>query len=180
MKRLPFMFALLSLGACAEDYPLPCTYAPSAPPGEMSTHPQCAARRDGKLVLSPEHLQRLSYQEGVASVAIEGEWCYVKRSGELLQVVAYDNGPDYFAEGLVRSPVDGKIAYYDAAFRQVLPPTYDWAWPFEGGRALVCKGCRLGEPDVEGHTSLEGGLWGYIDPSGKEVVPVTYTRETVP
>ena len=70
------------------------------------------------------------------------------------------------------------IAYYDEDFELVIAPGYDWAWPFQDGRALVCKGCAL-TPVEDGHKALEGGKWGYINKEGKEVVPVKYTAAEV-
>jgi len=62
------------------------------------------------------------------------------------------------------------------AFEAVIPPHhYDWGWPFENGRALVCLGCREGEPEGE-HRPVVGGRWGYVDKSGEEVVPVRLSR----
>jgi hypothetical protein len=70
--------------------------------------------------------------------------------------------------------INGKIAYFNQDFEPVIAPTYDWGWPFRDGRAIVCKGCVL-VPIEDGHSMLEGGLWGYIDKNGEEVVPVKYT-----
>ncbi|NEV64594.1 WG repeat-containing protein [Thiorhodococcus minor] len=81
-----------------------------------------------------------------------------------------DNGPDPFAEGLVRSRRAGRILYVDVHFREVIGPRYDWGWPFAQGRALVCRGCR---PLQDGeHSRVSGGRWGWIDRQGREVVPV--------
>ena len=107
---------------------------------------------------------------------IDGHWFYVKPNGDLLQVVTFDNGADYFSDGLTRSLQSGKIAYFDTKLLQVIAPKYDWGWPFEGGRALVCTGCKAGKPDGDGHGAVDGGRWGFIDKSGKEIVPVMLTK----
>jgi hypothetical protein len=95
----------------------------------------------------------------------------------LLQVLTFDNGADYFSEGLTRSLVGGKIAYFDRSFHQVISPKYDWGWPFEAGRALVCLGCSPTGFEKDGHSSVDGGKWGFIDKSGKEVVRVKLVRQ---
>ena len=83
---------------------------------------------------------------------------------------------NYFSEGLTRSLVGGKIAYFDSSFHQVISPKYDWGSPFEAGRALVCIACKPSKPDDDGHFSVDGGAWEFIDRSGKEVVRVKLTR----
>lgn len=85
-------------------------------------------------------------------------------------MVTLDNGPDPFAEGLARSPRQGRIVYVDPQFMEIIGPRYDWGWPFAQGRALVCRGCRLLQ-DGE-HSRVSGGRWGWIDHRGREVVPV--------
>lgn len=115
--------------------------------------------------------------EGLGAVFVDGDgWYYVDRKGGAAKVLAWDNGPDEFAGGVVRSAHDGKIGYLDRTLRFVIPPAYDFAWPFENGRAMVCVGCAMGRPDEDGHTSVDGGLWGYIDRKGKEVIPVRYSQ----
>jgi hypothetical protein len=182
MKRFAIIVAAASLSSCVgADFTLPCIYTSSEPDGELQECPNCALRRGGALVLAPEHLQRMHRPEhGLASALIDGSWHYIKPNGENVAVLTYDNGPDYFVNGLARALVNGKIAYYDTDLRQVLSPKYDWAWPFHDGRALVCAGCQLGSPDDDGHTPVIGGVWGYIDRSGNEIVPVKYARDAVP
>lgn len=152
---------------------------------EFEPHPGCAVvNADDTVTFLPAHVARMATDtDGLARVLVAGRWFYVRPSGEHLEVVTYDNGPDEFAQGLVRSLRAGRIGYFDRTLRAVVPATFDWSWPFEGvegvegGRALVCRGCELDPPDSDGHRTVSGGLWGYIDPSGKEVVPVTLTQE---
>ena len=146
---------------------------------EFEPHPGCAVvNADDTVTFVPAHLARMATDaDGLARVLMAGRWFYVRPSGEHLEVVTYDNGPDEYAQGLVRSLRAGRIGYFDRTLRAVVPAAFDWGWPFEGGRALVCRGCELDPPDSDGHRTVSGGLWGYIDPSGKEVVPVTLTQE---
>jgi len=168
---------LLSAASAA----LPCSYRPS---GKKEIAPQgsCAARApDGSLRIERGHLARLDFgRGGMAAVFIEGAgWAYVRRDGHTLEVLASDNGPDDFSESLVRIRRDGKTGYADRSFRTVIPPRFDFGWPFEKGRALVCIGCRFGPPDSrqDEHQSVTGGTWGFIDRTGREVVPIRYSRE---
>ena len=101
---------------------------------------------------------------------------HVKPDGSMLPVVTFDNWADYYSEGLTRSVVNGKIAYYDRDFRQVVVPQYDWGWPFINDRALVCKGCTIQPQDEDGHQRVTGGLWGYINKKGEEIIPIKFTQ----
>ena len=129
----------------------------------------------GQRWVKAEHLGALSFdQDGIAAVWIESvkRFHYVGPDGRMVPVITYDNGPDYFVEGLARTPVDGRIGYIDRTLRVVIPARYDWGFPFEHGRAAVCSGCvprRQGE-----HAFMEGGLWGIIDRNGREIVPLQY------
>ena len=90
-----------------------------------------------------------------------------------------DNAPDAFVEERARTQVDSKIGYIDRKLRVVIPPRYDWGFPFEHGKAVVCSGC---EPKRDGeHWFVEGGLWGVVDRNGREIVPLQYrSREDLP
>ncbi len=147
----------------------------------MSLHRNCAVvRSDGSVRIRTTHLRTLAFNDGLATLNVDGRgWFYVRRNGRVLEVLLQDNGADDFVEGLVRGRRYGKVAFFDRSFRMVLPPTYDFAWPFENGLSMVCSGCRE-EPaaaDPDHHVLVDGGLWGYIDHRGKEVIPVKYSRD---
>ena len=129
----------------------------------------------GQRWVKAAHLRALSFDKhGIAAVRMEGVkgFYYVGRDGHMVPVVAYDNGPDAFVEGRARTPVDGKIGYIDRRLRVVIPPRYDWGFPFEHGKAAVCSGC-VQRPDGE-HWLVEGGRWGAVDRNGREIVPLQY------
>lgn len=147
---------------------------------ELQPYKHCASVINGILKINPKHMRRIDFSsDQIAGFFAAGQMFYVKPDGRFLPVVKFDNGPDVFSEGLVRSLVNGKMAYYDRQFNLVLATRFDWGWPFEHGRALVCIGCVTQAPDGEGHKLVEGGLWGYINHQGKEVIPVIYSREEV-
>lgn len=161
-----------------------CAYLPKKtaanPYPNLEVCRNCVSVENGKISLSKEFIRKLGFDEhGLASVAVDGRYYYAKRSGAMLPVISFENWADDYAEGLVRSMVDGRIAYFDRRFRQVIAPRYDWGAPFENGRALVCKGCGIEPSDEEGHRRVAGGLWGYIDRKGREVVPVKFTRDEI-
>ena len=147
---------------------------------EWEPYENCAQYENGKLIIAPEHKEKIDFgSSGLAPFMTQGQYFYVKKNGSFLPVIFFDNGADYFQEGLARSLVNGKIAYYNQNFEPVIPPKYDWGWPFADGRALVCSGCSVQKPDKNGHKPVVGGVWGYINKKGKEVVPVKYSQSEV-
>jgi WG repeat protein len=153
--------------ATAQSALLDCAYAPRG--AEMQSFGDCASKdAQGRLHLQPQHRARLTYaRDGLASVYVEG-WYYLTRDGSSAAVMAFDNGPDPFAEGLARAPTGGKIGYIDRHLRQVISARFDGAFPFEQGQAVVCVGCRA-TAEAE-HSSYTGGEWGCIDHRGRLVV----------
>ncbi len=140
----------------------------------------CASYKDGNLQISKEHIKNLYFDKfDTASFFTSGQYFYVKPDGRFLPVLFYDNGADYFEEGLTRSLKSGKIEYYNTDLKLVLSPGYDWSWPFHEGKALVCNGCVLTSLE-DGHKALKGGSWGYINKEGKEIIPVKYKTSDLP
>ena len=91
----------------------------------------------------------------------------------------FDNGPDYFVEGLARTIRDGKVGFVDDRLELVVPRRWDFAFPFEKGLARVCSGCSIERDEADSHGSLSGGAWGMIDRAGRIVVPVEHELESL-
>ncbi|ROP59036.1 WG repeat protein [Enterobacter sp. BIGb0383] len=179
--------ALLMAASFAHAAPVP---APAATPtyrcsywdkagDSVETLETCVEVRDGKLVFLPALFEKTHDVDGMSWV---GLYDYTREAGLLdvdyyvrgpdnyLPVLHYDNGPDWFVEGLVRSRQNGKIGFWDDSFKNRIPAQFDYAGQFKGGKALVCTGCT---PQREGeHITLVGGEWYYIDKSGQRVSEV--------
>ncbi len=179
---------LLSLAPCAvagED--AGCVYQPAAtalaPEPEPTTVANCGSEKgDGTALIRPEHLAAIDFgADGLAVVRLGEHFYYFRPDGRSARVPTYDNWADDFAEGLVRTvrAVDGveKVGYLDGELAVVIAPRFDWGFPFAGGRAMVCNGCRAETTDGDEHSSVVGGLWGYVDKAGKEVVPIRFSFE---
>jgi len=110
---------------------------------------------------------------------VEGELLFALASGRTAPALRYDNGADYFVEGLARSPRDGKVGFVDELLELVVPRQWDFAFPFEDGHARVCSGCVIRRAGGE-HSEVVGGRWGYVDREGRVVVPVVHAREELP
>jgi hypothetical protein len=182
---LAALLAATIAGSVFASEPFDCFYSSRAASkdkhSEFSLHRRCATlQSDGSIIILPQHLRALDFHsDGLATLVLKrGGWFYVRPNGKSLEVLTYDNGADYFVEGVVRGRRNGKIAFFDRTFRMVLPPKYDFAWPFDNGLASVCSGCKEEHaPDPEHHAALTGGTWGYIDHRGNEVIPVKYSRD---
>src|SRR5690606_38550055 len=74
----------------------------------------------------------LSYDRyGHALIQDKQGWVYVDKSGRsILRPYFFDNGPDYFEEGLARFVENGKVGFHDKALNIVIPAQYDFAYPF--------------------------------------------------
>lgn len=147
-------------------YPMACHYVRT----ELDRHAHCARRAGAMIRLAPAHAARLPFHHGLAEVAIPGlGWLWVRPDGLGLPVFTLDNGPDPFAQGLVRGRYAGKVAFYDRRLRRVLATPYDWAYPFNArGQALACTGCHS---DGRAPASMVGGLWSLIDRHGRILEP---------
>jgi WG containing repeat len=147
------------------------------------TFKKCAVTGpDGRPRLNRSYLTRLRYDSrGLASVLLwdgidprKFQWFYVRRGVIPVPVESMDNGPDYFEDGLARSRVGGKIGYIDRKLNLVIPATYDGAYPFRDGVAVVCTACTYVSDSTatEGERGwYEGGQWGRIDRKGRVVSP---------
>ncbi|MCD9086532.1 WG repeat-containing protein [Stenotrophomonas sp. SY1] len=130
----------------------------------------CAQTTPGMLKISAAALARLDYDgNGLAALMAGGQHYYVRRDGTHLAVISYDNGPDYFADGLTRARIDGRIGYFNVLLQPAFPERFSWGFPFQDGIAEVCNGCHEGEPDAGGHTAIVGGTRFRIDQYGKHL-----------
>ena len=68
--------------------------------------------------------------------------------------------------------------FVDKELAEVIPPSWDFAFPFESGLAVVCNGCT--PRPVGEHSEMVGGKWGYIDSQGEVVVPIIHSRDELP
>jgi WG containing repeat len=150
------------------------------PPLHDDTIVACAAQRaDGSFRVLPPALRALEFDQGELAVAtIEGQLHYIHRSGRTAPVLRFDNGADYFVEGVARTLREGKVGFIDRRLVEVIPARWDFAFPFKHGLAVVCNGCK---PTKDGeHGRVDGGAWGYIDHKGRAVVAIVHSRQELP
>lgn len=95
------------------------------------------------------------------------------RNGKFLyQPFLYDNGADYFSEGLRRLVKNGKVGFADRNGKIVIEAEHDFAFPFNYGYAAFCDGCDWEKTNDE-HRSVVGGKWGVMNVKGETVQPLT-------
>jgi hypothetical protein len=135
----------------------------------------------GKTVIKPRFLQAYGfYPEGCAGVMDSAGFAFIDRKGEVrYRAYAFDNGPDYFFDGLARYVENGKVGYIDKRLRVRIPAQFDDAYPFHFGWAGYCIGigCDLRqgkETRTEAPNRSGQGLWGLMDTSGTRLTPPLY------
>jgi len=177
------LILMAMLSSVQADEFLECGYIPKEidqhqyPQWELFT--DCASYKEGVLKIVKEHMANFNFRtRNTVHFFTSEQHFYLKPDGRFLPVLFYDNGADSYQEGLTRSLRNAKVAYFNRDFELVIAPGYDWAWPFQAGRALVCNGCVV-TPAEGAHTILKGGMWGFINRQGEEVVPVKYTATDV-
>ena len=112
---------------------------------------------------------------GIALVTDERGLAYIDRGGRVVvRPFVYDNGPDYFQQGLARFVQAGKMGFFDARGRVVIPARFTFATPFTEGLAAFCEGCGWKEEGE--HRVVTGGRWGFVDRAGRVVVVPRYAE----
>ena len=163
----------------ANVYDLSCSYTASDDAPNRSAnqidydwdrYEHCARLApDGRMTVDPAHLERVHVKDGLARVLVDHEgWYYVHPDGRSLGVITHSNDPDPWSEGYVRGEREGKIVYFNRQFEEATGYRYDWAWPFDNGRALVCQGCVMEDSQYE-HHFMVGGSWWLIDHAGNQI-----------
>lgn len=112
---------------------------------------------------------------GFVLIKHRGLWAINTKGKELFKVYTVDNGPDYVREGLFRMKDNrDKIGFANMLGEIVIKPQYEGAFPFNGTFAPVCKGCIIQKIANGEYSIWVKGKWGYIDKTGKVVIPIEY------
>jgi hypothetical protein len=94
--------------------------------------------------------------EGVASVSTKGKYGFVDTKGKLTIPCIYDR-PGRFKDGLCKTSLNGKVVFIDRKGKTVFSPKTDKIMYFQEGRAMV-----------------DGPKKGFLDKTGKVVIPQIY------
>jgi len=90
---------------------------------------------------------------------------YVLANGQNRPTLSLDNGCDDFAEGLARTPVAGRIGFMNESLTIVVEPKYEWAFPFDQGKARVCN--QISWVQDGESKSMASGSCGSINKTGE-------------
>jgi hypothetical protein len=88
------------------------------------------------------------------------------------EIYVFDNGGDYFNNGVARFRKKDKVGLINKLGKVVLKPTYDEVWPINNGYARVGNNCEKFVNDE--HTTTTCKKYGLIDSLGNELLPVIY------
>ncbi len=99
---------------------------------------------------------------GIAAVLDSNGWYYISRTGDfVIRPKIYDNGPDYFSDGLARYIEDGKYGFFDTSGKVVIEAQFEFAFPFEDGKAKIGTDCQfVGDGE---HTTVDCMKWSYME-----------------
>ncbi len=179
---------------------LQCEYAAKPPEADIKPRGDCGELLDADtLLLGDSHFERLWFgADGLAEVAL-GEpftvaytfnnetltttysppgpprsFFLVSANRTIVRMHEYFRAADRFVEGRARFISKSKMGYVDTVLSVVIPPRYDFAFPFYNGHAIVCHGCsRAYNATTREYAKVSGGEWGIIDSRGEEVLPVS-------
>lgn len=107
-------------------------------------------------------------------------WGYVydQKGNFLYRPFFYDNGADYFSEGLRRFVKNEKVGFVDRNGTVIIKAEHDFATPFNYGYASFCDGCDWEKTENE-HKAIVGGTWGVINYKGEVVKPISKSEDAI-
>ena len=116
---------------------------------------------DGKQAFPATFLRCYNFAEGIGKVATkEGEAAFIDTTGKVIATL-HGYHPDveaYLSSGLIPSEQGDLIGFVNKKGEWVIPARFESVRPFVEGLAAV----------------KEKNHWGYIDPTGKYVIPPTF------
>ncbi len=173
--RYIILLILILVGACTKT-PVECMY-PSKNLRELTHQGVCGyIDRKNTLHISTDHIQKILFDTNELQCIYlqDGRVFYVNSGGKTIETPMVDNGCDYFSQGLARTFINEKIAFFDPSLTIVFRTDFDYADPFFGGYALVCHG-PMTEQIVGEHKMFESDKCGLIDTKGTLVLPASYS-----
>jgi hypothetical protein len=136
----------------------------------------------GTVMIEPQYEIAGGFSEGLAAVAMNREWGYIDISGKTVIEFKYDAALN-FSDGLAAVSENGLWGYIDKTGNTVIPCQFEGAGDFSEGLAPVMTRSSGVDPDVHEIKVMKVHLfcsvsdrssWGYIDKTGKIVIPAQY------
>ena len=132
----------------------------------------------GKMIFEVPLDVTLGFHEGVVGVLLRGTITYFDRTGKKLPIsTEYGPKSNSFSEGLVPISIKGQWGFIDKTGKLVIEPQFEDAENFSEGLAPVkvrSEKTIWCPPDAAGNQSGSTMMWGYIDKTGKTVIPAVF------
>jgi WG containing repeat len=132
----------------------------------------------GKFVFDVPLDVTLGFHEGMVGVLLNGTLTYFDRSGKKIPTpVDYGPKSNSFSEGLVPISIRGKWGYMDRTGKLSIAPQFEDAENFSEGLAPVkvrSADTVWCPADAAGNRSGSTMMYGYVDKTGKLVIPAVF------
>lgn len=120
--------------------------------------------KTGKEVVPLKYDEILPFNEDLARVKLDNKYGFIDKTGKEIISPKYDYAGDYFSEGLVDVIVGDEARYIDKTERVVITIEQPKGHaPFSEGLAAVGN-----------YKSSDYGDYGFIDTTGKTIIPIKY------
>jgi WG repeat protein len=131
----------------------------------------------GGWAIRPEYEKVSVMSEGRLAVRRDKQWGFVDRSGRLVIPHRFEDA-QYYSEGVAAIKLGGKWGFIDTGGKITVEPRYDAVSAFHGGLAAVNIGGVVQSTGNEHwhQSEFKGGRWGYVDPSGVQVIEAGYLK----
>jgi WG containing repeat len=130
--------------------------------------------QSGRAVVQPQFTKADDFHDGRALVATVQGLGYLDEEGKLAFTIPGDwSGP--FSDGMAiyGDRASGRSGYLDRRGGVAVEPKFDVAWQFSEGLAAVNFGAKWQKGGIS-RPVKEGGKWGFIDKTGRLVIPAQY------
>jgi len=131
----------------------------------------------GKFVFNVPLDVTLGFHEGMVGVLLRGTLTYFDRTGKKIPTpVDYGPKSNSFSEGLVPISIKGKWGFMNRSGKLTIEPQFEDAEDFSEGLAPVKVKVELVwcPRDASGNRSGSTMMFGYIDQTGKLVIPPVF------
>lgn len=176
------IISLLHIHGCSSAEYIPCAYTPQQTENnqypEITQYDKCAQLINKTVIIFDKHLNKIEFNDSeLSQIRVHDGLYYVNKQGKLARTHIFDNGADYFQEGLSRTIKNNKFGFINNKLDLVIKAEYDFAYPFENGLSIVCIGCKAFK--VGEHTEMRNGKWGVIDKSGNVVIKISHGYDEI-
>lgn len=135
----------------------------------------------GKEIVVPKYESMEIYEGFPAIVSLNEKYGFIDKTGKEIIPLKYD-AVSGFKQGFTAAQLNAKWGVIDQSGKTIIPFKYDYTdfqssyvdiGPFSDGLLRVAIG------EVKFNGEWHGGKWGFVDKTGKEVIPLKYDWTTI-